>query len=516
MVNKVNLDALVQREDFSVRDEETPAQLTTTIQIRDLESESFFYGSIRKPDFQRETNEWSIEQVSQFVQSFVYGDLIPSIILWKSGNYVFVIDGSHRLSALISWVQDDYGDGFRSRQFYEHLLPADQISVAEKTRKLINSKIGSYKDHKTAIQQPDKAHPELLRRAQNLGSLALQLQWVKGDANRAEASFFKINQQAAPINKTELRLLQSRKKANALAARAIVRSGTGHKYWSVFQPDIQDEIEKVSREIYDALFNPQLETPIKTLDLPLAGKGYSSESLPIVFDFVNLVGQFIEKDPVENDSDGQKTIKLLTDCRRVARRMSGLHPSSLGLHPAIYFYGPSGRYQPTAFFAMVRLIQALENTQSGFSVFSKARPQFEKFLLSHKYLAGQITYKLSSKLRGGPLRLFELYRQAINSINAGQDESTFLEALLKDEKFSFLRVDETFASSENAKFSTETKSAVFLKAALDSLLLCEICKGAIHVNSISVDHIIRKADGGLGVLENAQLSHPYCNTTLKN
>ena len=26
----------------------------------------------------------------------------------------------------------------------------------------------------------------------------------------------------------------------------------------------------------------------------------------------------------------------------------------------------------------------------------------------------------------------------------------------------------------------------------------------------------RKADGGLGTLDNAQLTHPYCNTTFKN
>ncbi|WP_372726522.1 HNH endonuclease [Nostoc sp. C057] len=32
----------------------------------------------------------------------------------------------------------------------------------------------------------------------------------------------------------------------------------------------------------------------------------------------------------------------------------------------------------------------------------------------------------------------------------------------------------------------------------------------------SIDHIKRKADGGLGTLENAQLTHPYCNTTYKN
>ena len=67
----------------------------------------------------------------------------------------------------------------------------------------------------------------------------MQLQWVRGGASKAEQSFFKINQHAVPINQTESRLLQSRSKPNTLAARAIIRSGTGHKYWSRFDSDVR-------------------------------------------------------------------------------------------------------------------------------------------------------------------------------------------------------------------------------------------------------------------------------------
>ena len=37
-----------------------------------------------------------------------------------------------------------------------------------------------------------------------------------------------------------------------------------------------------------------------------------------------------------------------------------------------------------------------------------------------------------------------------------------------------------------------------------------------HRNAISVDHIERKQDGGKATIENAQLTHPYCNTGVKN
>jgi hypothetical protein len=226
MADIVNLDALIPREDFEVMAEQTNSQPIQTIQIRDLEHNTFFYNAIRKPDFQRETNEWSINRISDFVRSFLNGDLIPAIILWQGGGNIFVIDGAHRLSALAAWVQDDYGDGLVTKLFYDSMISPEQAKCADKTRKHIKKLVGSYQDHKDAILYPDKFQPDIVTRARRLASLAVQLQWVKGDATKAETSFFKINQQAVPIDKTELRLLQSRQKPNSLAARAIIRAGT--------------------------------------------------------------------------------------------------------------------------------------------------------------------------------------------------------------------------------------------------------------------------------------------------
>ena len=65
-------------------------------------------------------------------------------------------------------------------------------------------------------------------------------------------------------------------------------------------------------------------------------------------------------------------------------------------------------------------------------------------------------------------------------------------------------------------FSSDAKSAVFLKAALETPLRCSLCGGLIHYNSITIDHIKRRKDGGLGIRDNGQIPHPYCNTTYKN
>jgi hypothetical protein len=65
------------------------------------------------------------------------------------------------------------------------------------------------------------------------------------------------------------------------------------------------------------------------------------------------------------------------------------------------------------------------------------------------------------------------------------------------------------------EFSDETKSAVFLREAIDKSLRCTICNARLYFKSISYDHNKRIQDGGLGTPDNAQLVHLYCNTGYK-
>lgn len=323
-----NLDALIRREDFQVQSETmlSPAQLASAMQVSQLEAESLMYQVLRKPDFQRETANWEPEKITDLIESFLEGDLIPSIILWrspKSGN-IFVIDGAHRLSAFIAWVHDDYGDRQISIPFFANMIPPEQNKAAEKTRQSIKSRVGSYQELKIAGQHQHTASPERLRLARNLAALAINLQWVMGEAAKAESSFFKINQKATLIDPTELNMIKSRHKPNALAARALIRAGTGHKYWSSFSESIQSEIERIARDVYEMFFKPAMETPIKTLDLPIAGRGYSADSIKMIFDLVNVVNKITpemwQDQPMKkhkktsllvDDTDGSATLEFL-------------------------------------------------------------------------------------------------------------------------------------------------------------------------------------------------------------
>ncbi len=514
MADIVNLDALIPREDFEVLSDQADSQPIQTIQIRDLERDTFFYSAIRKPDFQRETNEWKIGLISDFIKSFLDGDLIPAIILWRGGGNIFVIDGSHRLSSLAAWVQDDYGDGLVSKLFYNGLIPPEQVRSADKTRRLVKQLVGSYQDHKDAVKHPDQFPSDVVTRARRLASLALQLQWVKGNASKAEASFFKINQKAVPIDRTELKLLQARNKPNSLAARAIIRAGTGHKYWLRFSTRVQTEIESLARNINELLFTPELRTPIKTLDLPVAGRGYSSQTLPLVFDLVNISNDVGSK-AIADDTDGHETIIYLKACQRILNRITGTQPASLGLHPVVYFYSSTGRYQPTSFFSVIVLVKELEKTNQLKS-FISVRRGFEDFLLKFKVLPQQVVYKYGSGTKGY-LPMKDLLLFILTSMIKGKEESKILNDMIKDKKFSYLQpYDASGSESPGVDFNVDTKSATYLRDALGEPLRCSICGGLIHFNSISIDHIQRREDGGLGTIDNAQLTHPFCNTGVKN
>jgi hypothetical protein len=130
---RVNLDALIKRQDFEVLGEPDDGSDLTEITLQVLQRNQLLFDALRKPDFQRETSDWDTDRIVGLIRSFIDRELIPAVILWRHHQFVFVIDGSHRLSALIAWANDDYGDGDISRKFFEYDIPSDQKRQADKT-----------------------------------------------------------------------------------------------------------------------------------------------------------------------------------------------------------------------------------------------------------------------------------------------------------------------------------------------------------------------------------------------
>jgi hypothetical protein len=187
----------------------------------------------------------------------------------------------------------------------------------------------------------------------------------------------------------------------------------------------------------------------------------------------------------------------------------------LGIHPAVYFYTSGGLLQPTAFLAATELFEELA-VEDQLIPFSKVRANFENFLVQHKDFVSQLVHKRGSGARSRPA-IKEFYRFVLNSFLNGDGDGAVLSKLKSSASFSFLsHVGEIEEPAEDKKeFSRGAKTAAFLKDALANALSCAICGARLHRNSIHVDHIQRKADGGGASLDNAQLAHPFCDSTVK-
>jgi hypothetical protein len=516
------LDAMISRADLSeVNDKSAESTKIAGISLNELGPNSYLVPALRKPDFQRETNQWTEDQVLIFLKSFLDNELVPAVIFWRSPDRIFVIDGAHRVSALLAWVNDDYGDGAKSQSFFGSNISKDQKNAADRLRKLVNKEIGNYSSFSAWMKMPDitQLTPEQQSRVSNARIRSIDLQWVEGNAEKAETSFFKINKQGTALDPTEEKLLRNRRAAISIASRSIIRAGAGHKYWSKFSPENIFEIEEISKETYSLLFSPELETPIKTLNLPHGGHTSPIAAYDLLMDVLTYAMPKTAGDDATSslylvDVDGVHTITALRRLKKVLCRITGNQIGSLGLHPAVYFYTPGGRHWDVMFFAIVKIFgKAMENGDSEFfKSFVKNRVRLEKILIEHKALLGQINIAIRSRIR------VDRWAEFLENIARGKSLAGSVEPadILKE-----LDISGTFlsASFDNAgsDISEETKSEAFFRQAFLSAHVCPLCGGLLlPEQSASYDHVHPKSKGGSGNIENVQITHPYCNSLKGN
>lgn len=515
----VNLDAMIKREDFAASDDERASfDLVQSISLRDFTTGGLIGPSLRKPDFQRETNHWEPEQVVSLLECFVNGDLIPSVILWQSPTYLFVIDGGHRLSVLRAWVEDDYGDGPTSQAFFGYQISTDQRRIATRTREMVAGKVGTWQHYQA--RSADSNLEAVERKRINAAILrALPIQWVKGDADKAESSFFKINTKGTPLDDVEELLLKSRRKPVPISARAIIRAGKGHRYWSAFEAPVAAQIEAAATKLHSALFDPEIRTPIKTLDLPLGGPKGVRMALQVLIDVILIAIRDQSGLPkgvadLPDDPDGYATASTLNKTLNLMQRITGNEGGSLGLHPAVYFYGPTGRHSGSMFMGTVTLIarKLANNDKEFFKKFSTVRSKLETLLVDYKDLLATILQKQLSIKRVD--RYATLLDQTITELVKGKE-------VTESDLVNFAGLDGKIVTGRHIdapkKFTDDSKSQVFIRAALSSAVKCPICDGYLDAaKSVSYDHVERAQDGGVATAKNLQLTHPYCNQSVKN
>ena len=168
----------------------------------------------------------------------------------------------------------------------------------------------------------------------------------------------------------------------------------------------------------------------------------------------------------------------------------------MGLHPAVYFYGPSGRHSGPLFMGTVMLLGSrLANNDKGFfRKFTEVRKPLEGILIEYKDLIATLIQKHDSRRR------HENYCDFLEAlISRLSDNLEVTEPALVEMAGLSGRVVAGIVEQRSKGFSEDVKSQAFITTALKGAIICPICGGYVDVEkSVSYDHAVPRRDGGGG------------------
>lgn len=347
--------------------------------------------------------------------------------------------------------------------------------------------------------------------------MALQVQWVEGNATKAEDSFLKINQSATKISDAELELIKNRDKAFAIASRAIVRAGKGYQYWSSFDGTSQKQILNFSQKIHEIMFGSGTYNSNDINSFSIGGAQSSNLTLDVVTQTVKISNDIVDNKNMLEGTDAN-VIKCLESTLRLLQYINSKEPFSLGIHPFVYFYSDIGKHKIGSYYGFLLFMKELIKKKK-LDTFIEIRGKFEQVIYQYSFLIQQIIRKSrQSKKAYTPIK--DYFMEIMNIIHTHKEYSVeeVITQLKRHSDFRYLQTEIVDNDSVDVKsnFSRGQKQQIKLYTFISSLSKCPICNGYLDNKSISVDHIVRKEDGGTNSLHNGQITHLYCNTTYKN
>jgi hypothetical protein len=263
--------------------------------------------------------------------------------------------------------------------------------------------------------------------------------------------------------------------------------------------------------LHRLIFEPPLRYPIKSLDLPAGGSVSAATALRMTYDFISMTVGVADRN---DDPNGERTVSYLVRAKRAMRLLLSNDPSSLGLHPAVYFYSWTGKQIPIMFLSIADLILDIQK-RDRLPEFTNARRAFEDFLIVNRALTNQVIRKFGAT-PSGRKHLLGYYQDVLRSVAVNGQPHSVLGTLQSSGRYSYLQPDESpYDGVTPTKFSTQVKSGIVIQELSTTAPRCPICGGLLPAQAISVDHLVRLADGGASTDDNAQLTHPYCNTGFK-
>ncbi len=561
---KVYLDHLIPRENLQYQrstENVEPSQSqkpTPELRLGDLmRGRSPVVDLLRKPDFQRATWAWTPEDCFSLLESITSSQVIPSIIMWSSpeNDLKYILDGGHRVSVVLAWLNDDWGEQLPSGVYGDEEHERSIKAAARHVRNLVDARIGRISDYEAAskeyfalINAGGAPKKEMQRRRYDqaefynnllIGNINFPLQWVTGSYETAERSFLKINKSGQKLSEWEKLLVENRNSSFVRAVMSITNTATKYHYWPQKAPDgavnketLVGEIDAIRRgvpAIHDALFEPPLRTPIRTMQQPLlvadayhrpyylaefltvveGGRGQSAET-------ADLMAKGRMAGPEEIITSGAALIGHTLDS---LEQIQGPSQKSLALVPTLYFYTDAGRYVRSLLYGLLYWLGSGEpdDILSRKRVFSAHRGAFEHVLMTDKE---HIVTGISRKTGSGPevtsqtaryfqdlLELLVKHDDAVESEAFASDYNTLTDRLTEKK----VRNGRT-ATVTSRLFTEKQKSTTALKTLFASAPRCGICDGIFDPHGdVQHDHITLASQGGATAMDNQRMVHPFCN-----
>ncbi|MGB0385526.1 MAG: GmrSD restriction endonuclease domain-containing protein [Ardenticatenaceae bacterium] len=569
----VYLDHLIRRESLRYKRSEEQMDHNISHEPQILRMSDLYYAEsskspqvkyLRKPDFQRATWAWTPEDCVSLLDSIVNDQVIPSIIMWssKDSGFDYVLDGGHRISVVMAWLNDDWGD----KNIPDSMEEEEKKLIskaADEVRELIRDRVGKFSDYQAAEEKWDciiesggspkrKLSANTFQQARfykNLlkGSVGFHILWVKGDYEKAEQSFLKINKSGRQLSDWETKLVENRHSSFLRAVMSIANINSVQHYWPSAVPLAADKAQHAQLEqriedivtgvksLNDILFNPPYQTPIISLRQPLLVAPSTQKKPVYLAELLTVIeggrGQEAEtKKLIEKDKNAAPEViinhgwDLITGAKQSFDHLIGNSPKSLALVPLLYFYSDQGRYVRSLLYGLIHwlLSGSREDILKKKRVFCAYRKDFEDILKENKE---DIIFRFSRKKGSGPevtvptAQYYEgLLELLIRKKNKKLSEKDFEKEYDDFVKKMALRQRprQRRTAVGGRQFTPKQKSATVIRELLDNPIRCGICGGVLDPSGgVQHDHILEASKGGATDIHNQRLTHPFCNNQRK-
>ncbi len=522
---------------------------------------------LRKPDFQRATNAWSPEECVDLLESVIKEKVVPSVIMWLSPNGLhYVLDGGHRISVVIAWVADDWGDGPGVTAIDDVELKERAAQSAKEVRLLIERRgLGTYRDHAEAyrdfvkLELEDRGNPKDqlgLRRAEmavrfrrwRSMNIGFPILWVQGDYKTAEESFIKINKTGQRLSEWETKLVEHR---TSCAARLIMsiaqREGSLH-CWpekELAQEEDRERVRQIVTQVSTArerVLFPRYHLPIDDCRQPLLGISpgrpdlvapYVAEMLTVAVgnkrglpsDTEELLKKTKAEDAVDIVREGWN---IISEFNEAVEHIYGTSSRSMLVMPLVYFYNEDGACIRALLYGFIYWIREGDDDEikDRKTLFSGHRAKFEEAILEYK---GDLIKRISRRIGSGPevtiqvsryynglLRLIMQGNSDVKGLVFRQAHRALLEELDVPKEVDVSPTKLVPEKEQPRAFRGRTRQRIKIEELITTFTDCGICGGYCHPTlAVEMDHKVPWSQGGTTTKDNGRSVHPFCNNRRK-